>query len=201
MRDGAVVSPLRSRLMTAGAPPTADVDRAQAGPPVRRRVLPWAALVLVLVAVAAAAWWWSHPRVFPDGPAGEVATTVEAGTTVYAGMAHVPDAVERDVTVLETYPRDEGPGFRNQVLVCRPRPGESRVGVVTGSLDRWCAEVAEATSEVLRRGDQLVLVLRNDSPATIGIHGVELTYSTGLQRGSQLIGPEVWVEFTEPGSG
>ena len=153
----------------------------------RRRVI---VVVLLLLAGAAASWWVTHPRMFGDGGATVTGST-PAGTAAYVGMEAIPrDGVElhgaHPRVVLETG------DIAVTVLVCRP-VGSTGVGFVHADGIASLCEPLSAPEGPVQRGDFLVAEVVGDSSGVVVLDGIDVTYSSGVQRGTETVGVDAAV--------
>lgn len=154
----------------------------------RRRVV---VVLLLVIGVAAAAWWVMHPRVFL-GVGNIVTGPVPVGTRAYVGM----DVIPRDGMVLhEATPRvvfNTG-DVETEVMVCH-LAGSTGVGFVHEQDIESLCESLRAPSGPVQKGDFLVVqVVDDDDAGLVAMNGIDLTYSSGMQRGTQAIGQEAAV--------
>ena len=149
------------------------------------------------------AWHWhTHPVVFPDagnawsGPLREGRDFMTVGITA-SGTG------EGEVVVIESVAPlvlTNTAGATHEFYVCTQleEKGEMQLGILSrpaparrpGSSGRSCAGRTRLRTAGSPR-QQLVMVVRLDEPAVAATRGGELTCASGLQRGTQLIGPRV----------
>ena len=157
----------------------------------------------LLVVAGAYAWHWhTHPVLFPDagnawsGPLREGRDFMTVGITA-SGTGEGEAVVIESVAPLV---RTNTAGATYEFYVCTQleEKGEMQLGVLSGqrSFDRYCpdAEPVRDGTRLRTAGSprqRLVMVVRLDEPGVAATRGVELTYASGLQRGTQLIGPRV----------
>ncbi|GGK71911.1 hypothetical protein [Ornithinimicrobium pekingense] len=146
--------------------------------PTRRRV----AVALLLLAALAVAWWWSHPRAF-GGPGGEFGARPERLTPVYVVMVELAG---HDVELIAGEPRVRvfGGEVQTEVLLC----DGANIGIVYGDdAERRCAAPADHRRST--DWDQVVLRFTPSDAGTVAVvDGIDLTYRTGLQRGTEHVG-------------
>jgi hypothetical protein len=143
------------------------------------------------VALALGAWWWSHPTAF--GPTGDLVNgTIESGELLYVGMSGAPEPYDQGFWLVGAEPNvvySSDIGIAPTVLVCE-KTGPAGVGVVTGSeIGSVCASLVPAADRHLQPTDELVLEVGADGNAgTVIVQGIDVTYSGGLQRGTENTG-------------
>ena len=168
-------------------------------------------LLVLLAAGAARAWHWhTHPTVFPgagnmwSGPLGD------GQDLMTVGLTNSEPGEGRTVVIRSVAPRvrKNTAGATYEFYVCTISGQEQvQLGIVSGqrNFDRYCPD-AERVREGTELhtggspGQQLVMVVRMPRPGRPLTTGVELTYSDGAQRGTQLIGPRVRVTRGRGGS-
>lgn len=154
------------------------VDASPARSRTRRRVVAG----LLSLAALAAAWWWSHPSVF-GGPGGEFGARPERLTPVYVAMVELAG---HDVEMIAGEPRVRvfGGEVLAEVLLC----DGANIGIVHGdAVEPRCTSPADHRRST--DWDQVVLRLAPTDAGTVAVvDGVDLTYSTGLQRGTEHVG-------------
>lgn len=162
---------------------------------------PWWKTALAVAGAAVmggAAWWWSHPSVFPE-VGSEVHGPAETGDTVYVGIAEVPETSELhliDATPRLVFGEDVADV---SVLVCRRANEFSGIGYVFGEdAAESCASLDAPVDTTLSSDDQLVLQVHTEFSGVVAFDGIDVTYSTGWQRGTQATGLETAVVITEP---
>lgn len=168
------------------APTTTVVQDAPGRRFTRRRVI----VVVLLLAGVAAAWWVTHPRVFL-GVGNQVTGPVPAGTYAYVGMEVIPRA---GMELHGATPRvvfNSG-DVEASVAVC-PLAGRDGVGFVYEEDIESLCESLRAPVGPVQKGDFLVLEVLGSYSGLIAVDGIDLTYSTGIQRGTQAIGMETAV--------
>jgi hypothetical protein len=166
-------------------------------PPVRRFSRRRVALVVVLLlcGAGAAAWWVMHPRVFLG--VGDIVTgPVPVDTRAYVGMEIIPT----DGMVLHgATPRvvfNSG-DVETEVLVCR-LAGPSGPGFVHEEDIESLCESLRTPDGPVEEGDRLVVQVVGDTTGLVAMDGIDLTYSSGLQRGTQAVGLEAAVIVEKP---
>lgn len=156
--------------------------------PSRHRTL---AVTGVLGAIAVVAlvlgWWRTHPTLL-DPPGAEVGSYQQVGSTGIVGMTYPQPDTDSLLVHAARARVHRGDGATVRVLVCRHRPGDDALGTVRGRLDHWCAAVEEPSETRLGSHDQLVVTVTADKPGVVVVDGIEVTYSTGWQRGTQATG-------------
>ncbi len=169
---------------------TATTTDLQDASPARSRRGRVTVVVLLLVAGAAASSWVTHPRIFGDGGATVTGPT-PAGTAAYVGMEVIPrDGVELHGAV----PRvvlDAGDATVT-VLVCRP-VGPTGVGLVSAEDIQSLCEPLTAPDGPVQRGDFLVAEVVGDFSGLVVLDGIDVTYSSGVQRGTEAVGVDAAV--------
>lgn len=181
-----------------GAPMTTTMTEMRDAPARRlshRRVALVVVLLLLLVGVSAAAWWVTHPRAFLG--VGNVATgPVPVGTHAYVGMEVIPSdgMVLHGATPRVVFSTGD---VETEVLVCR-LAGPTGVGFVhEGDIESLCESLRTPDGPV-EEGDYLVVQVVADTSGLVAMNGIDLTYSSGLQRGTQAVGPEAAVIVEDP---
>lgn len=168
---------------------------------------------VVLACGAAYAWQrHMHPTVFPvagnhwSGPQPDGADLMSVGVT-FSG-----DGVGETVVIESVRPRirKDTADATYEFWVCtRPdaTPDAAQLGIVAGqrAFDEHCpaAEPVRAGTRLHTGADpaqQLVMVVRPRRAGVASTTGVELTYSHGWRRGTQLIGTEVQITRARAGS-
>lgn len=172
---------------TTDGRPTGDVGSAA----VRRRVL----AVAVGLGVLAACWWGTHPRAF-QGPGSEVSGPGTVGEPVYLGLAVVPGDIHlTDATarvLLDSADADV------DVLVCRLADVHLGPGVVgPDDLESICRSVGHPTGPA-DDPDHLVLEVVPWSTGVVVVEGLDVTYRTTLQWGTQTTGMTATVVVEAP---
>lgn len=152
---------------------------------------------LLAVALGAVLWWWSHPRAFEE-QAGMGIVPAEPGRALFEGMVH-PYA--SDLTLLDVRPRivSDDASAEVTVHVCRVVEPGSAVGNAYDDVDEFCASLREPTG-ALEATDQLLVEVVAQEEGEVVIDGLDVTYRSGLQRGTQHTGLHLTVEVGPPGS-
>lgn len=171
-----------------------DGTTGRSGVPWRRLVL-GVLVALVVAGLAVLGWAWRHPQALP-GPGSVVGIHNRVGVQAAVGVLSPSLHDDRILTVHSVTPRVRSapPGTTVRVMACR----DGAVGAVRGSLSRFCARVWPAEGAHLRpgtAGDWLVAVIRSSRPGRVVVDGVEVSYSHGWQRGSQVTGPRIVANF------
>lgn len=168
---------------TSSAPP---VQGKQSGPPRqgagsrRRRSVLGLLCGAVLLTVG---WWWSHPTVF-GGVGGEFGFRPERLTAVYLDMMGKPEAGRVDVLGAVPSVRVFGGRAEAEVLLCN----DAAIGIGYGEVaDQKCFGPGVERED--NTWDQVVLkVTPLDAGTVVVVDGIHLTYSTGIQRGTEHAG-------------
>lgn len=182
----------------------------------RRRTSVAALLALALVAgivgLVTAAWWWRHPAVFRE-PASQATVGLGERRPVDEGPMHLG----------VVWPLEQPPGSAElraaepQVLVntararfdvrlCERR-GRSTIYSFAGGLDRFCSRLSDVDGATLTWdedgvGDSyLVMTIRPRRVGEVRVQGIDLTYTHGLQSGTQQVGDHVWFRYVAPREG
>ena len=173
----------------------------------RRRLVGLVLAVGLVAALAWAGWWWRHPDVFPDAPDE---WTVDGGGVLPAngraftvGLTEpVRDAGEATVVLesAEAHVLSDTAQAGSLVQVCTLRdPDDGFLRLDEGGLDDWCSDVADVDGVELPIGRdagwQLVVTFWGTQPGEVRVHGVDLTYRHGLQRGTQRIGEHIRLRY------
>jgi hypothetical protein len=158
-------------------------------------VVPAALGALVVVGLVVLGWVWRHPDALP-GPGDVMSVNSRVGVQAAVGVLSPSLHDDRILSVRSVTPRvlSAPPGTTVRVVACR----DGAVGAVRGSLSRYCTRVRSAEGAHLRpgaEGDWLVAVIRSSKPGRVVVDGVEVGYSYGWQRGSQVTGPRIVVSF------
>lgn len=153
-------------------------------------------VVGVLVLVLVLAWQWRSPRAFHDHGNG-IGGYNQVGTTALLDMGKPrSDLAPSELTIHAVEPQVVSGNATVDVLVCRYGSRSTGLGAGQGrDLDRFCADREPAEGARMTRDDQLLLRVRSDEPGRVVVRGVEVTYSHGWRRGTQLTGPTARVEF------
>lgn len=149
--------------------------------------------VLLVVAGFGGSWWWSHPALFLEQGNG-VGGSTQAGVPFYIGMADVP--AHESIHLIDARPRvvsRHGP-VEVQVLVCR-RPN-AREGVGALSDVTGVCEHLRSPGGRVQGDDQLLLEVFADGEGAVVVEGIDVTYRTPYQRGTQTTGPTVRMEVS-----
>jgi hypothetical protein len=164
--------------------------------------------VLLIIAGLAWAWHWrTHPTVFPEA-GNRIGLTLDDGRRIVAvGVTYPYPGTGKTVSIESAAPRilKNSADASFDFYICEQdleRPDGSALGMVVGTREfsRYCPDaqpVQDGTD--LNTGSvspqQLVLVLRSGRQGRAVTEGVNLTYSTGLQGGTQAVGPHLRIEF------
>ena len=161
----------------------------------RRSNLLVAGMVLALVCVGALGWWWRHPGMF-GAQGSAVGMYSPAGTTAWLGVAQpLRKLGSGTVTIHSAEPRVIEGNATIEVVTCRTSGSKGGVGAARGPLRGNCEELMKAEGSTLRVDDQLLLRVHSDEPGRVIVRGVDILYSSGWQRGSQITGQTVRVRF------
>ena len=154
-----------------------------------RRGKKFIAAFLFGATVLGAGWWWSHPTVY--GEVGDVfGARPDRLVPVYVVMVESPDADAVRVLGAEPHVRVFGDA-QADVLMCE----NARIGIVYGDdVDRACFGPHPDVGQ--RAWDQVVLkVTPLQTDTVVVVDGIDLTYSTGLQRGTETTGSRGVIVF------
>jgi hypothetical protein len=159
--------------------------------------------VALLVGGGAYAWHWhTHPAAFPDAGNAWSGALREGTDFMAVGVTDSGPGAGETVVIESVAPRvrTDTAGARYEFFVCTQlsdQPG-TQLGMLSGqrNFDRHCPDAEPVRDGTrLRTGgtpaQQLVMVVRMDRAGVAATRGVELTYSRGLQSGTQLVGPRV----------
>lgn len=153
-----------------------------------------AARVMVLILVGAVVivglWEWRSPNAFVQGTGG-VGMYSQVGTTALFGVATPRQDMDPGVLTLHSIePRVTEGDAEVDVVVCRPSPAAGGIGTARGdrALDRFCQSHRAADGAQMVPGDDLIVRVRSQEPGRVVVEGIEVTYSHGWRRGSQVIG-------------
>jgi hypothetical protein len=140
--------------------------------------------ILLGGSVCAAGWWWSHPSAF-GGVGGEFGARPDRLTSVYVDMAGVPE--DGQVTIINATPRVQvfGGEAQTDVLLC----DGANIGILYGEqIERQCNSPLGVQRED-NSWDQIVLKVTPVHAGTVlVVDGMDLTYSTSWQRGTEHTG-------------
>lgn len=170
--DGATDS---ARAAPEGQPETPQTVRR------RRRYKPVVALLLV-AGLVAAGWWWSHPSVY-GGVGNQFGARPDRLVPVYITMLEEPDPSR--VRVIDGEPRVRVFGEAlAEVVLC----DDAQIGILYGEeVGRGC--FGPQLHGPQPSWDQVVLkVTPLQAGAVVVVDGIDLTYSTRLQRGTENAG-------------
>lgn len=179
-----------SALLDSGDQPDAALATTNRG-----RHMPVIALLVGAAALGAAVfgagWWWSHPSVY-GGVSDEFGAHLERLTPVYVGMVSEPEVGRVDVVDAEPRVRVFG-GAEADVLLCN----EAQIGIVDGDdVEHLC--FAPGVPREDSRWDQVVLrVTPLEAGTVVVVDGIDLTYSTPFQRGTEHTGSAGVVVFPD----
>ena len=168
-----------------------EVDRG------RGRLLWLGLALLVLAIILGAGWWWrSHPTVFGE-PANQFTARHQPTTPIFVSMVGPfrPDQLPQ-VSLIEATARTQVFGEAQvEVLGCH---GEL-IGVGGGAAyDDLCFAVGTTQESEPGSWDQVVIKVTPESAGTIVVvEGIDLTYSTGLQRGTEFTGTPGVIVFRD----
>lgn len=177
------------------APPASPRDR-------RAAVTVVAAMTVTAVVVAAGgAWGWhwrTHPDAFPRAGGAVGVTVSPERPTTYVGVMFPDREVAGPVTIHSVAPRIEentaGASVAFYLCLLDPSGSEGQLGAGgQRAFDRSCPRplpVVSGTEYDGSRdaGQQLVMGITAHRPGVFRSPGVELTYTDGWQRGTELIG-------------
>ena len=153
-----------------------------------------ALVVVVVLTVAALGWTWRHPRAFGEGGGWSLEyKQLAEGTPFYVGVTFPQGGTTDSVTIHDVRANltDQSGRLDVAALVCSLRPAEnSAVGAGNEATARkTCTSLVPAEGATLRLGrersqqQQLVLAVTARGPANVVIDGIDVTYSSGWQRG------------------
>lgn len=153
-------------------------------------------VVLAAAALAIATWWWRHPTLFlPTG--GTIGSErVPIGRPIHVGVVGLRAGDSATVTIDQVVAQvsQNSADASISFSVCSDPDGVP-IGIANGRLDRWCGQIDPVEKAELTTGeghfDQVVITIVPARAGAVEIDGVELTYSYGWQRGSQLTGPHL----------
>lgn len=173
-------------------------------PPQVRAVRRLVAVLVVLATIAALAWagWsWRHPAAFHEyGGFGVGFDELRDGGTRFVGMSYVADGAEDEVTIHSARAvTRSGPSTATvELLVCTfdEDAGVGALGAVgEDEIERDCASLVPAEGATLRLSgtptQQLIVAFSLPEPGRLKIRGVEVDYSHGWRRGTQLVGGDI----------
>lgn len=158
----------------------------------RRRALTFFVAATVITALAMLGWEWRHAKVF-DFPVGNtVSIRNNVGSTAFIGVVFSPSEGERHtITLKSATPQVSGApeGATVELLVCH----DGGVGAARGSLEPYCSTVEPAVAGAQfdvgeRSNDQIVVKICSQQPGRVVVNGVELSYTSGWQHGSEITG-------------
>lgn len=141
--------------------------------------------------VLGAGWWWSHPTVYGE-VGNEFGARPDRLVPVYVVMVERPDAGAVRVLDAESHFRVFGDA-QADVLLCEG----ARIGIVYGDdVERACFGPHPDMEQ--REWDQVVLKVTPLQAGTVVVaDGIDLTYSTRLQRGTERTGSRGVVVFPD----
>lgn len=156
--------------------------RAARSPRRHRRQM--ALAVGAVAALLVGLWWHTHPNAFP-GPGNSFGARPDGQTPIYVGVAwNPPDGTSTRVRVHDAQPRAEIFGEATaEVWAC----AGGAIGVVGEDAPEAssCVPLGEAEDS----WEQLVVRVAPVEPgAVVVLDGIDVTYSYGLQRGTQHTG-------------
>ena len=169
----------------------------------RWRVLLIALVLLIAVGVWRAVWWVQHPTLFPDARDNESGPAT-VSQPLFVGLTFPDDGQAPTTLHLESV----GIGVRSDTSAARLLPvvceapaqagGGSALGFGSGEDARGlCLHpvAAHNVTMTLGRGHQQYIVLEivPTKPGTLTIDKFDLSYSHGLQDGTQTIGMNLTV--------
>ncbi len=153
-------------------------------------------LVVVVVGMLVLVWQWRSPRAFHD-QGNVIGMYSQVGTTALLDMGNPRrDLDPPELTIHAVEPQLFSGNATVDVLVCHYGPKSTGLGAGRDrDLTRHCADREPAEGARMTRDDQLLLRVRSDEPGRVVVRGVEVTYSHGWRRGTQLTGQTARVEF------
>jgi hypothetical protein len=173
-----------------------DGPAPQRGHGLRRQLL-LGFVALLLVAAAAWAWHWrTHPTVLP-GDGNTLGMTMNAGQVMFEGVTFPDPGTGEKVSIEAAAPRilENSADASFEFYVCTLDPERGAIGALRGhrAFSAYCpdAEPIEDGTELdlgSASAQQLVMLVTAERPGVVVTEGVDLTYSSGLQRGTQAIG-------------
>lgn len=172
--------------------------------------------LLVLAGLSVwAAWWWTHAAVLDErvGGAGfDMAPQPVEKATLHAEVASPRPRGDADETLtfrsVELRFAENTADARAQLSVCVPRDPAEVVGVITGSLTKFCREVRliePGTTMRWRDGhplsEYMVLTIEPSRPGKARIDQIKIDYSRDRahlwQRGTALASVDITMRATE----
>jgi hypothetical protein len=140
--------------------------------------------ILLGGSLCGAGWWWSHPSAF-GGVGGEFGARPDRLTSVYVDMAGVPQ--DGQVTISNATPRVQvfGGEAQTDVLLC----DGANIGIVYGEQVEGHCYYPRGGQREDTGWEQVVLkVTPVDAGTVIVVDGLDLTYTTSWQRGTEHTG-------------
>lgn len=168
-----------------------------ADPPRRtRRAARAVAVGLVLLLAVVALWQWRSPRAFGE-QGSRVGMYNQVGTTALVGVLMAPRVGDPGgVTVHDVEPQVVEGDATVEAFLCRRSAGDGALGAARGEVAaRYCESQRTPAGARMGATDDLVLRIHATEPGKVVVEGVEITYSHGWRRGSQVTGMTVVVEF------
>ena len=153
----------------------------------------------LIAGVAAVAWVWRHPTVLVSRGDGAITVGLKTsvGTTAYVGIVYLPASGDRHaVTITSARPRvtQTIPGATIDLVLCRG----GKVGAAF-NINRYCDSVDPVAGADLMVGqgtvNQIVARIHSDQAGRVAIEGVDVSYSSGWQRGAQTTGIDAVATF------
>ncbi len=134
---------------------------------------------------------WRHARVF-DSPVGDrVSLRGKVGSTALIGVVYSPSQGPRHtITLQSATPRvSTAPdGATVELLVCH----DGGVGAARGRLEQYCSSVEPVAGTPFdvggRSNDQIVVQIHSEQRGKVVVNGVELSYTSGWQHGTEITG-------------
>ena len=147
--------------------------------------------VVVAAALGSAGWWLTHPTAL-HSHGNRTTTPKRIGEAVVVGEVV---GLKGDITVLGVTPRITQGVADVRVLVCEPTTSTRIGSMAAGNLESMCSGGRPAEGATLTKdGDEyLVAEITRRSRERVRIAGYDVTYRSGLQRGTQRTGMHVWV--------
>jgi hypothetical protein len=161
----------------------------------RSHVLIGVAALVVAVAVGVVRVWTLPDVFYPPGDIVSMRNTVGVAAVVGAAMPRKDLDRDAPLRVISAAPRIMQGQGEVTVLVCHTGPGRPGVSAVRGSARRFCRSIEAANGARLAPRDQLALVIRSDQPGRTVVNGIEVRYSQGWRRGTQVTGVQARIDF------
>ena len=158
-------------------------------------------VLLVVAGLAVVGWVWRHPTAFREaGGWGLSHRSWPVDTPLYIGMTYETPDAEGRVTIHAARAKEVRDSANSVIdfFVCTvdATSGVGAIGAVPESdIHDECSSLvpAEGASMELnaKPRQQVVMAVSLARPGRIQVRGVELTYSHGWRRGTQLVGGEI----------